>query len=156
MTGEGLMTVREVMEKLDLKVHAGASGLDREVTGGYAGDLLSDVMSNATSGDIWVTLQVHQNIAAVALLTKIAAVVLVGGRQPAPETVEKADSAGIPILSTTRRTFETVALLSGLGIGSGRCASLDMSPPDVDFELRMETSTGVEDGGSLAPHTRCR
>jgi len=112
------MKVREVVDKLGLTVHAGEAGLDREVAGGYASDLLSDVMANANSGDIWVTLQVHQNVAAVALLTKVAAVVLVGGREPAPETAEKADASGIPILSTTRRTFETVALLSGLGIGS--------------------------------------
>ena len=38
------MTVREIVEKLNLRVFSGAEGLDKEVTGGYVSDLLSDVM----------------------------------------------------------------------------------------------------------------
>jgi len=114
------MKVREVVDKLGLTVKAGGEGLDREVTGGYASDLLSDVMANAREGDIWVTLQVHENVVAVALLTKIAAVILVGDREPSADTTEKADTEGIPILSTGMTAFETVAILNDLGIRGGR------------------------------------
>ena len=116
------MRVREVVEKLDMEVKAGEAGLDREVTGGYASDLLSDVMANAREGDIWVTLQVHENVVAVALLTKVSGVILVGGRDPASSTAENADSEGIPILSTGMSTFETVASLHDLGVSGGRQA----------------------------------
>lgn len=44
------MTVREIAEKLNLKVFSGAAGLDREVTGGYVSDLLSDVMGLPRTG----------------------------------------------------------------------------------------------------------
>ena len=47
------MKVKELVEKLNLKVLSGEKGLDREIDGCYISDLLSDVMGNAmkaTSG----------------------------------------------------------------------------------------------------------
>ncbi len=60
------MKVSEIIEKLDLKVYSGKKGLDREISGGYVSDLLSDVMGNAREGEVWITLQVHQNVMAIA------------------------------------------------------------------------------------------
>jgi predicted transcriptional regulator len=114
------MKVSEIVDKLGLTVKAGSAGLDREVTGGYVSDLLSDVMANARDGDVWVTLQVHQNIVAVSTLTGIAGVILVGSRDPAEDAAESADAEGIPVLSTERTAFETVALLHDIGIEGGR------------------------------------
>ena len=113
------MNVQNVIDKLGLSVKAGEACLDRDVTGGYASDLLSDVMANAQKGDVWVTLQVHQNVIAVAQLVELAAVILIGDREPDSETVEKADAEGIPLLSTDMTTFETVVRLHETGI-SGR------------------------------------
>ncbi len=60
------MRVRDIKEMLGLELVAGSSGLDRMVQGGYCGDLLSDVMANAPQGGVWLTVQAHQNIVAVA------------------------------------------------------------------------------------------
>ena len=38
------MKVKELVEKLNLKVLSGSDGLDREIEGCYVSDLLSDVM----------------------------------------------------------------------------------------------------------------
>lgn len=114
------MNVNEVVEKLGLKVEAGRNGLDREVTGGYTSDLLSDVMANAREGNIWVTLQIHENIIAVAILAKIAAVIITGSREPAAGVTQQADTEGLPILSTEKSTFETVVTLGGIGVDSGQ------------------------------------
>ncbi len=62
------MKLSEVAKALSLRVEAGESELDKEVTGGYVGDLLSHVMAKARKGDIWVTVQAHQNIVAVAVV----------------------------------------------------------------------------------------
>ncbi len=43
-------------------------------------DLLSDVYAGAKEGDLWITLQLHQNIVAVAFLNNLAGIVIVGGR----------------------------------------------------------------------------
>ena len=73
------MRITEITEKLDLKVLSGHNGLSNEITGGYVSDLLSDVMGNAKEGQIWITLQTHQNIIAVASLKDLAAIIIVKG-----------------------------------------------------------------------------
>lgn len=100
------MTVKEIAEKLGLKVCSGAAGLNREIKGGYTSDLLSDVMGNAGESNIWITLQTHKNIMAIASLKELSAIVLVKGFLPEEDTIAESESEGIPILSTSRQTFE--------------------------------------------------
>ncbi|MEW6599735.1 MAG: serine kinase, partial [Nitrospirota bacterium] len=60
------MKLRDVVESLSLEVKTGKANLDNIVTGVYISDLLSDVMGNSKEGNIWITLQTHLNIVAVA------------------------------------------------------------------------------------------
>jgi predicted transcriptional regulator len=85
---------------------SGAEGLDKSVGGGYVSDLLSDVMGNARSSDIWITLQTHKNIIAVASLKDIAAVIIVKGLVPNNDTVEQSNIEKIPVLGTRMEAFE--------------------------------------------------
>ena len=101
------MKVRELVDKLNLKALSGADGLDRKIEGCYASDLLSDVMGNAEMGNVWVTLQVHKNVMAIASLKELACVILVKGQTATEETLEQSNEEGIPFLSTTMETFET-------------------------------------------------
>ncbi len=110
------MTVRELSSKLDLAVKAGSARLDREVTGGYASDLLSDVMANAREGNVWVTLHRHPNVVAVAVNGGLAAVVLVNGREPEETTREKAEQERIPVLVSRLPAFELVGRMHARGI----------------------------------------
>ena len=95
---------------------AGENVLDREIQGGYCGDLLSDVMGNAPIGCIWLTVQTHQNIVAVAVLREMAAIVLSGGQEPDQETVEKANDEGIPILMWPDMAFDLAGQVYQAGI----------------------------------------
>ena len=106
----------ELTQKLNLDVRSAKTDLDREVTGGYASDLLSDVLGNAEEGDIWVTLQIHQNIVAVASMKDLAGIILVNGREPEQETIEKAEAENIVIMVTDLPTFEIVGKLYDLGV----------------------------------------
>jgi len=110
------MKLSEIVEKLHLTVKTGAGLLDREVKGGYASDLMSDVMANAGEGALWITLQIHQNIVAVAVMKSLAGIVLVNSREPEPETVQKAEAQGIPIMVTHMPAFELAGRLFALGI----------------------------------------
>ena len=85
------MKITEIIAALDLKVISGKEGLSNEITGGYVSDLLSDVMGNAKEGQIWITLQTHQNIIAVASLKDISAVIIVKGLLPEADTVVRSD-----------------------------------------------------------------
>jgi hypothetical protein len=110
------MNLAEVIKRLDLKVFAGAKDLTRSVGGGYAGDLLSDVIAHGQKDHLWVTVQVHPNIIAVAVLKELAGIVLVNGREPAPETAEKAEEKGVPLIGTPLNAYEFAGRLYGLGI----------------------------------------
>ena len=46
------MKVSDLVEKYNLKVFAGHDSLEKEISGGYVSDLLSDVMGNASENEI--------------------------------------------------------------------------------------------------------
>jgi serine kinase of HPr protein (carbohydrate metabolism regulator) len=100
------MTVQQLVETLHLKVFSGAKGLDRTISGGYVSDLLSDVMGTAQENQVWITLQTHKNVMAIASLKDLSAVILVKGLQPDADTLAQSEEEGIPILGTTEQTFE--------------------------------------------------
>ena len=110
------MKLTELIEKLNLGVKSAKGHLEREVTGGYASDLLSDVLAHSEEGNLWITLQVHQNIVAVASMKDLAGIVLVNGREPEQETVEKAEAENVVIMVTEMPTFELVGRLYSLGV----------------------------------------
>lgn len=110
------MTLVELVNKLRLNVKTGNERLDVEVTRGYVSDLMSDVMANAREGDLWVTLQIHQNIVAVAVMKSLSGIILVNGREPQEETLRKAASEKIPVLVSSLPAFELVGQLYQLGI----------------------------------------
>ncbi len=105
------MTVRQLVEEMGLSVYSGKTDLDKNITGAYVSDLLSDVMGHAREGEVWVTLQSHLNVVAIASLKELAAIVLVKGIEPGREVLEKASAEGIPVLGTTGQTFETAGKL---------------------------------------------
>lgn len=113
------MNLIEIVEKLQLTVKTGADLLDKEIKRGYVSDLMSDVMANTNDGDLWVTLQIHQNIVAVAVMKSLGGIILINGREPEEDTVQKADAEGLPILLSDMPAFELVGRLFSLGI-SGR------------------------------------
>ena len=99
------MTVKQMSDLLSLDVICMPEP-EREVTGGYAGDLLSWVMGRAASGDAWITIMSNVNIVAVATLADPACIILSEGVSPDEETLVRAEQQGVNILSTTLDTFD--------------------------------------------------
>lgn len=112
------MIVKDLVERFALRTAGGGAGLVRAVQGGYCGDLLSDVMGKAPEGCVWLTVQGHQNIIAVAVLREMAAIVLVGGHQPDPDTIQKADAEEIPLLLWDGSAFDLAAALHDAGVAN--------------------------------------
>ncbi len=110
------MTLAELVRRLDLTILTSLPEGDVEVTRGYVSDLLSDVLGKASEGAIWVTLQSHPNVIAVASLLNLSAVIIVGGIIPDDATLERAREASVPVLSTQLPAFEIVGRLYQLGI----------------------------------------
>ena len=110
------MTVSDIAKSFGLETKAAKDHLDEEVTGGYASDLLSDVIAHSRKGNLWITIQTHPNIVAVATMKELAGIILTGGREPDPVTLQKAEEEGIPILVSPVFTFELVGRLYKKGI----------------------------------------
>jgi hypothetical protein len=110
------MNLKDLVEAHDLEVITGEDHLDREVTGCYASDLLSDVMGNSQKGQLWITLQVHQNILAVASMRELAGIVMIGGRRPLDDAVAKAREEGVVLLTSPLPSFELCGRLYEAGL----------------------------------------
>lgn len=110
------MKLEAIVQHLSLQVHSAQGKLNTQVTGGYACDLLSLVMAKAKTGNVWVTVQSHSNIVAVASLINLAGVIVTEGNQPDAATVAKAEQEGIPILTTPLTTYTVVSKLFELGV----------------------------------------
>ena len=109
-----MINLKDIVQRLELKVVSG--DLDKEISAGYASDLLSDVIANAQKDNIWITLQTHVNIVAVANLQDLAGIILVNGREPEEATLKKAKQENITLMLTDLQTFEIVGKLYELGI----------------------------------------
>jgi hypothetical protein len=113
------MQVAHMIEQLQLSVIADAD-LTRQISGGYASDLLSCVMAGAAAGNVWVTLQCHPNVIAVASLLDLAAVVITEGMAADEETVRRAREEEINLLASAQNTFTVVGQLVMAGIRGNR------------------------------------
>lgn len=109
------VTVHQAVQELNL-ITVNDAGLEREITGGYASDLLSCVMAGARQGNVWVTLQAHPNVIAVASLVGLSAVIITEGIQPDPETIRRAREEKINVLTSTQSTFTVAGKLAEMGI----------------------------------------
>jgi predicted transcriptional regulator len=106
ISGGITVKVSELADKLGLTIFGGASGLQNEIKGGYTSDLLSDVMGHACSNQVWITVQTHKNVIAVASLKELASIILIKGLEPAQEVIEQSDIEKIPLLGTKEEAFE--------------------------------------------------
>lgn len=110
------MNVRELMEKTGFECVCGAEYLDKEVTGAYCGDLLSWVMGNGEPGQAWITVQVHMNVVAVAVLREFSCVITADGASLPDDVKAKAEEEALPVLESQLPVYDTAKRLAELGI----------------------------------------
>ena len=110
------MKLREIVAATGLTVRTAPQRLDAEVTGGYASDLLSCVLAKAQQGNLWVTLQGHPNIVAVASLLDLAGIIVTEGKELNAGTVEKANEQGVCVMTTAHTTFTIICQLAEVGV----------------------------------------
>ena len=107
------MKISEICEKLKLKILVEGDD-DREVTGGYCGDLLSWVMSRAEENNVWLTVMGNINSIGVAVLTDVACIVLTENAPLDDNAKQKADENGVIVLTTNKNSYEVAAEFSKL------------------------------------------
>lgn len=105
------MRVSELIGKYGMKALA-LPDADREISGGYCGDLLSWVMGRARQDNAWVTIMSNMNIVAVASLADVSCVILAEGVTLEQDVIDTACAKGVNILSSDKGAFGLAALLA--------------------------------------------
>lgn len=108
------MKVKEITERLNLENISESGNMESDITGCFAGDLLSLAMSSVQNGNIWITVQTNLNILAIASLTE-AACIIVANSMNIPETVvEKAKEEDICLLRSDKDVYELCNLVGDI------------------------------------------
>jgi len=111
------MNLQKMIDELQLKVLTTPKDFSSIIpSAGYTSDLLSCVMIGAHSKGIWVTLQAHMNIVAVAALLDLSAVIITEGAQPDEDTIAKANEEEITLLWTEQPSYPIVGKLWEMGL----------------------------------------
>jgi predicted transcriptional regulator len=112
------VTLQEVKEILDADVIVGHDRLGVEVTKGGCADMMSDVLVYCTTGSLLLTGLNNTQIVHTASILDLAAIVLVRGKRPFPDTIKLAEELNVPILTTQYILFEAVCRLHDRGMVS--------------------------------------
>ncbi len=111
------MNLQEIINQLDLAVLTHAKAFSSIYpTGGYASDLLSCVIAGAKPGNLWLTIQAHANIVAVASLNELAAIIITENASPDSTVIEKANEQGVTLLVSRENTYQLAGKLWEMGI----------------------------------------
>ena len=109
------MNLRTMADALGLTALVAPHDLEREVTGGYASDLLSCVIAGAKAGNVWITLQMHPNIIAVASLLDLSGIIITESPNAAhidKSTIEKATEENIALYTSPLNTYALITQLA--------------------------------------------
>ena len=110
------MKVSELARLIDAKTLTPGVQEDKEVLCGYTCDLLSWVMAHGVEGMAWVTVQIHMNVIAVAVLAGMACVILPENIEMPPESLKKAEDEGLTVLQSPLTAFAICGRMAAAGI----------------------------------------
>ncbi len=110
------MRIADVAQELGLRELTPHVLCDEELTGGYASDLLSDVLVHAPDGGVLITLQVHLNVIAVASHAGLQAVIFSSDRMPEQDVIDRGAGEGLALFVSSADTFEIAGRLYQAGL----------------------------------------
>ena len=111
------MKAETLAQALDMEVLTPEmASWDVQLKGCYIGDLLSNVMGNAQSGQLWLTVMTNINVVAVAHLLELAGIVLLEGNRPDKDVPERAAMEGIPVFLSTDTAYDAAVRVYTSGL----------------------------------------
>jgi hypothetical protein len=98
-------------------------------------------MAGAAKKSLWVTLQAHGNIIAVASLLDLSAVIITEGAIPDPLMIEKANEENVISLGTSKAQFLHHWLTLGNGFASQARRLIDSATRLKTFRSDLHVHT---------------
>jgi predicted transcriptional regulator len=123
------MRLRDIIAVTQARAFSPQIDLDREVAHAFASDLMSDVLCHEVTQGLLITGLNNPQMLRTADIADVAAILLVRGKEPQPETIRLAQELGIPLIGTKVIMFEACGRLYEAGLPAcqwhdGNC------PPD--------------------------
>lgn len=107
------MTVQNLIDEFSLEVICGGElAAEKEVKGGYCGDLLSWVMSRAQEGDCWLTVMGNVNSVGVAVLADVACILLTEKAAFDDDALTRAKQNSVIVLRSDKNAFELASAIA--------------------------------------------
>ena len=110
------MTIKDLLPRIEGTLLTEGSDLSRDISSGYACDLLSWVMAKGQPGMAWVTVQLHLNVIAVAALHEMSCVILPEELRMDEGALSKAREEGIAVISSPLSAYALCARMAEAGI----------------------------------------
>jgi len=112
------MNVQDILNITQGKLITLSADLSREVKGGCGADLMSDVLASIQPEAVLLSGLCNPQVVRTAQMADVAAIILVRGKQPMPQTVQLAEEEGIPLISSPYGMFELCGRLYQAGLRS--------------------------------------
>ncbi|MBN1232943.1 MAG: hypothetical protein JXA60_06300 [Candidatus Coatesbacteria bacterium] len=89
---------------------------DRDITGVFVSDMVSDLMAFGKGGNLWITIQTHKKIISVGAMIDVSAIIIARDKQPLEEVIEAANLSEITVFTTGLSTYDLCHELYEAGI----------------------------------------
>lgn len=108
------MNMNELIQKTKWKQSGSNQNVD--ISGVIIGDLLSYVLGHGEVKQVWITMQNHINAIAVANLKEFSAIILIDSLEFDEDSIAKAKSSKVCVLTSPLNAVETLRTLIELGL----------------------------------------
>lgn len=110
------MNVKDLIEKTGWQNLSTEESSLKEINGVYVGDLLSWVMGNGNPEEVWITVQAHINVIAVAILREFSCIVIADYAQIPDDVIARAKEENLAILVGDTTAFGCAKKCIELGL----------------------------------------
>lgn len=117
------MTIREVKEILNARLHTPGADLDAQVHAACGSDMMSDVLAYVKDQAVLLTGLNNPQVVRTAEMMDMEAIVFVRGKMPNEEMIRIAEAKGIVLMSTELPMFTACGLLYEGGLAGGKAGS---------------------------------
>jgi len=112
------MKISQILEIYQGKLLTPHVNLETEILGGYAGDLMSDVLASIQPDSVLITGLSNPQVIRTALIADVRLVIFARGKQPAQETITLAMEERFPIICSDLGLYEISGRLMQHGLPS--------------------------------------